>query len=330
VGTRTKRRTRPASIVTQRRRDDGSGTGVTDPRRHICDQRPSVVLRSGGPFDLPLSLAAAASFFPISGPAPVVLAMPIYASGDSTIVTIWQPPKTSSLICASAVPTLDRMRLLQIAKWLISGDLDLRPFYELVAMHPVMGPVVASLKGLKPLRPATLFEMSIIAITEQQLSLAAAFHIRSRLVRRFGTQIDGLWIFPSPERLATASLYDLSSCGLSHQKAKYVKELARRVMEDALDFDALKRQSDLRIREVLLSNRGFGEWSVQYILARGFGRPDSLPSGDVGLRRVVGKYFARDRKLTAAQLEEVLSPFRPFRGLAAFYLAVHWRLRCSA
>jgi DNA-3-methyladenine glycosylase II len=190
--------------------------------------------------------------------------------------------------------------------------------------------VVLSLPGLKPLRPATLFEMAVIAITEQQLSLAAAFHIRARLVRRFGTPFDDLWIFPSPEMLAATSLPDLGNCGLSRRKAEYVKSLAQRIAEGALDLEALRRESDERIRGALVSNRGFGEWSVQYILGRGFGRPDSLPSGDTGLRRVVGQYLAGGRRLTTTELEQALAPFRPFRGLAAFYLAVHWRLRRGA
>jgi 3-methyladenine DNA glycosylase/8-oxoguanine DNA glycosylase len=80
----------------------------------------------------------------------------------------------------------------------------------------------------------------------------------------------------------------------------------------------------------MLSHRGFGEWSVQYILGRGFGRPDSLPSADTGLRGVVGQYFGEGHRLTAGELEDALAPFKPFRGLAAFYLAVHWRLRRRA
>ena len=48
---------------------------------------------------------------------------------------------------------------------------------------------------------------------------------------------------------------------------------------------------------------------------------------DTGLRAVAGQYFAEGRKLTAAELEEALAPFKPYRSLAAFYLAVHWRLR---
>jgi hypothetical protein len=54
---------------------------------------------------------------------------------------------------------------------------------------------------------------------------------------------------------------------------------------------------------------------------------DCLPSNDVSLRRVVGKYLARGRYLSPEQLEQALSPFTPFRGLAAFYLSVAARFK---
>lgn len=292
-----------------------------------CSAR-TLSVRVRGPFDLPLSLAAAASFLPVARP-PSVLSTAIELDGNWVAVTISQSAQRLSLVHASAIPSVDKRSLQQIAKWLVWSELDLRPFYRLAAGHPTIGPVVSSLNGLKPLRPATLFEMAIIAITEQQLSLAAAFHIRARLVGRFGARLGELWRFPSAERLAGASLQELSSCGLSRRKAEYVKGLAERVTHGLLDFDVLKQQSDDRIREQLLAARGFGEWSVEYMLARGFGRADALPSSDVGLRRVVGHYFGRGRRLSPRQLERALAPFKPFRGLAAYYLAVHWRLRRS-
>jgi DNA-3-methyladenine glycosylase II len=305
-------------------------TRTASPTVQGGDGRPSVVVRPRGPFDLPLSIEAAASFFPAAEPPPAILRTPVRVEGSAAIVEVSQSLLAPGLIHASSTPALQRDRLRAIVKWLISADLDLRPFYALVASHPVMGSVVLSLIGLKPLRPATLFEMAVIAITEQQLSLAAAFQIRARLVRRFGASLGDLWVFPSPERLAAASLQDLRACGLSRRKAEYVKGLARRIMNGALDLETLQRESDQQIRDALASNRGVGEWSVQYILGRGFGRPDCLPSGDIGLRRVVGHYVAGGRRLTAVELEQAVAPFKPFRGLAAFYLAVHWRLRRSA
>jgi DNA-3-methyladenine glycosylase II len=243
------------------------------------------------------------------------------------VVSISQAPRQLFSVRASSIPEIDEASLKKITKRLVWSDLDLQPFYRLAIVNPIMRPVVSSLTGLKPLCPATLFEMAIIAITEQQLSLAAAFHIRNRLISRFGARSGGQLRFPSAEILAAASLEELQHCGLSHRKAEYVKELASSVIQGALDFDALERKREDHIREELLAIRGFGEWSADYMLSRGFGRPDALPAGDVGLQRVLGHYFAHGRRLTAAQLKRKLAPFKPFRGLAAYYLAVHWRLR---
>jgi len=147
-----------------------------------------ITVRAHGPFDLQLSLAGADSFFPIQRPT-TALETAVDVDGASVVITVWQPRAHSS-IQASTTSNVDQLLLRRIAKWLVSSDLDLRPFYRLVRGHPIMGPVASSLDGLKPLRPATLFEMAVIAITEQQLSLAAAFHIRRRLVQRLGKSIE--------------------------------------------------------------------------------------------------------------------------------------------
>ena len=286
-----------------------------------------VTIRTKGPFNLRLSLEAAASFFPAAAPPLSILRAPVEINGETSILEIWQPSAASGILHAKSTPPSTSAKIRAVVKWLVSEDLDLRPFYALAAQHPIMDGVVQSLPGLKPLRPATLFEMAVVAITEQQLSLAAAFHIRTRLVRRFGVPLGDLLAFPPAERLAVASLQDLCACGLSQRKAEYVRDLALRTAEGGLDFETLRHASDERIRQALISNRGFGEWSAEYILGRGFGRPDSLPAADTGLRRVVGRYLAGGRALTPAGLAQELAPFKPFRGLAAYYLAVHWRLR---
>ena len=287
----------------------------------------SAVLRLARPFDLPLSLAAAASFLPRAGAAPTVLRVGTHIDCRSVIIEIRQTSRTPPVIEASSTIPICRYQLSDMARWLVSAELDLRPFYRIAAPHPIMGPITKWLRGLKPLRPLSLFEMAIVAITEQQLSLAAAFHIRTRLINRFGTPTEGLWIFPNPVALAEASLSDLRACGLSRRKAEYVRGIATRVVKGSLNFDALKRETTQEAYAYLMDQRGFGDWSAQYILARGLGRPDWLPSGDTGLRGAVGKLLARGRRLSPRQLERALSPFAPFRGLAAFYLSVAARLR---
>ena len=279
-----------------------------------------------GPFDLALSLEAAARFLPPRGLVPTVLKVAARCDRRPVIFEIRQTRRSPPRIEAFSTTHIHERQLQERVRWLVSADLDLRPFYRLAAPHPIMGPVSRSLNGLKPLRPLSLFEMVVIAITEQQLSLAAAFHIRERLITLFGTPFEGLWIFPTPETLADAPLGGLKDCGLSGRKAQYVKGFAKRVAEGKFDLDALTRKSDVDARACLMSQRGLGAWSAQYILVRGLGRPDCLPSADVGLRRAAGQYFARGRQLSPEQLEQALLPFTPFRGLAAFYLSVATRL----
>ena len=96
------------------------------------------------------------------------------------------------------------------------------------------------LRGLKPMRPPTLFEMAVVAITEQQISMAAAHRIRVRLIERFGEAVEGCWAFPEPETLARASTEELRACGLSQRKADYLRQLARYVVEGSFDLCALR------------------------------------------------------------------------------------------
>ena len=281
------------------------------------------VLALAGPFDLALSLKAAASFLPAIGPVPPALRVAIRLDGRPEIIEVQERGRRLEAI---GPPHLSAVKLREIAAWLVNADLDLQPFYCLGAAHPIMGPVASSLRGLKPLRPPSLFEMLVIAITEQQLSLAAAFHIRQRLVERFGSRLGEIWLFPTPASLAGAPLSALKACGLSGRKAEYVAALAGEIAARRLDLGALKAMSDAEARDILACQRGLGDWSVDYILARGLGRLDCLPAGDVGLRRVVGCYLAGGTRLSPEELQRALAPFAPFRSLAAYYLAVHARL----
>ncbi len=208
----------------------------------------SVVIRPDGPFDLPLSLTAAASFLPPLPLIPRSLRLAIRVSRQPVIIEICQRSRAPPVIAASVTIPVPRRQLNELARWLTACDLDLRAFYRIVAGDPIMGPLAKRLRGLKPLRPPSLFEMALIAITEQQLSLAAAFHIRTRLVARFGTPIEDLWIFPTPAVLAEASLHDLVTCGLSHRKAEYVKHFAQRVAAGELALEALKDAGEAHIR----------------------------------------------------------------------------------
>jgi DNA-3-methyladenine glycosylase II len=282
-----------------------------------------------GPYDLGLSLQARASFSPEPEPDTSFLQAAVKIEGKPVLLEVRQAMGDSSVLRVTSPDAVDSERLRKQAGWIVLAELDVRPFYRRAKNDPVIGPLARRFRGMKPIRPATLFEMMVDAVIEQQISLAAARRIRARVVERFGEKKAGLWIFPGPEALAQAPLAALRACGLSGRKAEYINGLAGKVVDESFDLDGLKGMPDDEVRSTISEIRGFGRWSADYILIRGLGRPDAVPVDDLAVRTTVGKYLGKGSRLTAEQVEQRLRPFAPFRGIAVFYLLVHHRLAAA-
>ena len=291
------------------------------------------------PYDLGLSLRAARSFAPSNPGQPeetlTTLRSAVRLDGVPFLLEVRQvnaePPRLEAEVPLADHGAADRPQphpedVASMASRLVNANLDLRPFYDLAAGHPLMGPLTRELRGLKAFRPSTLFEMLVIAVIEQQISLIAAYRIRERLVQRFGDAVNGLTAFPTPASLAEASLETLMECGVSRRKAEYIGGLAELLETGAVDIESLARLSDDDVREAVTAIRGFGRWSADYLLVRGLGRADVAPADDLGIQTLLGKIFGGGRRLTPDEVRLALEPFAPFRGLTVFYVLAGSRL----
>ncbi len=92
------------------------------------------------------------------------------------------------------------------------------------------------LAGFRPPLSPDPFEALVGSITAQQVSMFAAFAIRSRMIERFGKRAEHAWAFPTRERIARAREEELVELGFSRRKAEYVVALAR----SELDFEELR------------------------------------------------------------------------------------------
>ncbi len=287
-------------------------------------------LRLPEPYDFSLSVRVAGSYY--SDPALPLdrLHVGVRLAGRPLALTIRasaQPAQGAQALEVTASSPAPAAELERIARWMLLADLDLQPFYRLAGSHPVLGPATAKMRGLKPLRPASLLEMAVTVITEQQISMIAAYHIRTRLIQRFGDRVGETWVFPQAETLAAASQEELLACGLSKNKALYIRGLARQVAEGLLSLESLETLPDEEARAALLGIRGFGPWSADYFLVRGLVRLNAVPLEDVGMRRVIGHTLGDGSRPIPAETAKLLEPFTPFRGLAAYYLSAWYRLR---
>jgi DNA-3-methyladenine glycosylase II len=282
-------------------------------------------LRAKEPFDLSLSLKAASSFLQRSSQPKSTLRIPARIDHEPVIIDVRQTkmhPPTLEVSCPSDV----RSQAVRIASDVLSVDLDLRPFYRTAASDQRLGPIAHTLWGLRPLRPASLFEMLITAVTEQQISLRLASVMREKMTARFGERVDGTPVFADESTLSRAPLAALLSCGLSHRKAEYVRDISRMVTDKRLDLEELKEMSDDDAYATLTQIRGVGPWTAEYVLVRGLGRTDRVPTEDLGVRDVVGRYLGKGDRIKSGEVLSLLKPFAPFKGLAAYYLLVYDRL----
>ncbi len=286
----------------------------------------SIILEPKGPYDLALSLRAIAGFGTETREEPDLYRAAVRVGGKPCLMQVREASRKPLRLEATFQPAQPPAKMRETAEWIMHTDLDLRRFYRLVRERPVVGPIAKSLYGLKAMRTASLFVMAVTAITEQQISLAAAYSIRQRMIERYGEPVDGLWAFPSPEALAALSIKDLKDCGLSGRKAEYIIGLSQRIVEGSLELDEMKSMSDEDARNFCMAIRGLGPWAADYLLIRGLGRADVVPAEDLGLQKLIGFYMGNGERMTTPQVREAMMPLAPYRGLAAFYLMVDYRL----
>lgn len=206
---------------------------------------------------------------------------------------------------------------------LLGLETDLAPLFALLSREPVLGPIAALLSGLRPPRFFSLWETFVQVIPFQQVSLAAAVSVVSRLALEFGPKVpfEGASYTGAPDidRVIAATPEDLRACGLSAAKAATLRGCADRLRSGALregDLMGLtNEQAELALREL----PGIGPWSAQLVLLRGMGRLGIFPQGDSGASKGLRGAFA-DTASPEAEARAALERLAGWQGYVYFML----------
>ena len=167
-----------------------------------------------------------------------------------------------------------------------------------------------------PQKPST-FESIARSIVYQQLSGRAAETIWQRLVARFD---DGEF---EAETVLRKRPSTLRKAGLSAAKTESLRDLARHVRSGELQPARLGELDDAAVIEELTRVKGIGPWSAHMHLIFALARPDVWPTGDLGVRKGLQRFFALDEVPTAKEAEVLGAPYRPWRTLLAWSM---WRI----
>jgi DNA-3-methyladenine glycosylase II len=153
------------------------------------------------------------------------------------------------------------------------------------------------------------------SIVYQQLSGKAASTIFGRLEAAVNGRV-------TPRAVLKLDEARMRSLGLSKQKTAYLRDLAERTRSGDLDFKALPGLSDSDVIEKLTQVKGVGVWTAQMFLIFALGRPDVLPTADLGIRAAIKKQYGLPGLPKPAEMETIAAAWRPHCSVACWYL---WR-----
>ena len=153
------------------------------------------------------------------------------------------------------------------------------------------------------------------SIIGQQISVAAANSVFLRFKKKCKNKINA-------RTVNKLSFNSLKSCGLSKQKVKGIKDLAKRTLDKSFKPSLIKKMTDEEAIEYLSNLRQIGRWSAEMILLFTFNRSNIWPLQDIGLLRAVSNNYKKKYFPPKKFLNILYKKFSPYCSVATWYL---WR-----
>lgn len=185
---------------------------------------------------------------------------------------------------------------------------------ELAARDAVLRGLIDRFQGLALGSRGDAFSTLARSIVGQQISVKAAQSVWDRMAARLGAV--------TPAAIHRARPLRLRACGLSAQKAGYLKDLAGRFRNGTLDPERWHAFEDEQVIAELTSVKGIGVWTAEMFLIFYLTRPDVLPLADLGLHRAMRIHYNRGRALSRQRMQRIGAAWSPWRSVATWYL---WR-----
>ena len=208
-------------------------------------------------------------------------------------------------------------------------ELDLSDFYRLARADVRLRELADRLRGMKPVRYATVFEGFANAVACQLVSLSAGMHVLNRMADACGIpgKVDGaapMRSFPAAAAIARSNPDALRAFGLSRQKGEYLIGLAKLAIDPKdRDFASIERLNDEDAIARLSKIRGVGRWTAEYVMLRSFGRINIFPGDDVGGRKKLFEWLGSRDAPTYDGVGKMLERWRPYGGLIYLHLIVN-------
>ena len=200
-------------------------------------------------------------------------------------------------------------------------DVEIKKAVAHLRKDPRLKPVIARYprpefdRGQKGL---AAFQALTRAIIFQQLSGKAARTILKRFILIYQNK------FPTPKQILDTSISKIRSAGISNQKAGYIQDLATKFSDGTINPRKFRSMTDEQVFDHVVSVKGIGPWTTDMFLMFTLGRPDVLPTGDLGIQKGFQRVFGLKELPSPEKMQKLAKPWKPYRTVAC------WSMRSIA
>jgi DNA-3-methyladenine glycosylase II len=254
----------------------------------------------------------------------------LHVEGSPVFVRVWQPAADRVVLRARAVDPgavirplatedpvpADAARLeraIERMRFVLGVDYDLGEFHRRFRRDALVGPLIRRMPSFRPRRRVWPWEALSAAVIGQLIEAQRAVTIERRVVGRWGPRLgegrEAPRDVPAAAVIASRAPAELAAMDLAPNRAAALRRVALAVVSGRCPLDSP------RTERRLLAIPQVGPWTVQCLALFGRGDMDSLPAGDLGYMKLVGRLAGLGRRASVAEVEEFYAPYEPFRGL---------------
>lgn len=290
-------------------------------------------LQPTAPFDFIKSLNFLARFLPMQDQQTItsnILTKAVAIKGQAIVFqlhstgTVNQPHLAYTLYSKGPMTNEIIAEAVDRARFFLSMDDDLRPFYEIAHNDAEFAPIVQDLYGYHQVKFLTPFENACWAILTQRNPQNVALSMKNRLTETYGASITlhttHYWAFPQADHLKDVGAAELQTVIRNTRKVEHLLDTIKAFNEVNEQF--LRTGEYSEVVSWLQHIKGFGEWSVSFVLLRGLGRMESIPLTEKVFQQAASRVYGHGRELSTREVATIAEKYGSYKGYWSHYLRV--------
>jgi 3-methyladenine DNA glycosylase/8-oxoguanine DNA glycosylase len=234
---------------------------------------------------------------------------------DGAVAQAWQSPDGKVTIRSDSVVAAEKLR------WVLALGDDHAEFLRRFRGDPLIGRATVHLRGLRPVRTATVAQALLRAVCGQLIDAKTARAHERRVIRALQSgerdgAVPGTGLCEPPQTSSFSRLapLELRRLGLGERRGAALVRLCR-----GLELERLHDVPTETVVARIERERGLGPWSAGVVCLEGLGRYEHGLVGDLGLVKYLRAAHGR-HEIAAWETAELLEPYGEWAGLASVYL----------